>query len=45
MARTTREYVPHRQMCPFMPLAISASLGFGVRPNSATAPRIIPGVQ
>jgi hypothetical protein len=32
-------------MWPFMPLAISLSLGLGVRFNSATAPRIMPGVQ
>jgi hypothetical protein len=45
MARITRGYVPHRQMCPFMPTTISASLGFGLRANSDTAPRIIPGTQ
>ena len=32
---TTRGYVPHRQMWPFMPLTISASLGLGMRCEQA----------
>ena len=30
---TTRGYVPQRQMWPFMPVTISASLGFGFLPQ------------
>ena len=45
IAATTRGYVPQRQMCPFMPLTISASLGCGFLLSSPTAPRIMPGVH
>ena len=45
MAAVILGYVPQRQMWPFIPLTISASLGLGVRRSKDTAPMIMPGVQ
>ena len=45
MAAIMREYVPQRQIFPFMPRMTSSSLGFGFAASKPTADMIIPGVQ
>jgi hypothetical protein len=45
MAETILEYVPQRQILPFMAWTISASVGLPFARSRTTPDRIMPGVQ